>query len=57
LPRGLRRGSGLGQSRHPDRCSQLADPDRQSLQGHAGVVAPAAQGPGARAVASGFAGH
>ena len=44
LSRRMRRGSGLGQPGYPDRGGEFADPDRQPFQGHAGAVAPAAQG-------------
>jgi magnesium chelatase family protein len=48
LPGAMRCGSGLGEPGHPDHCGEFADPDRQPFQGHAGVVAPAAEGPRAR---------
>ncbi|MGY4283283.1 hypothetical protein ACVWXO_002503 [Bradyrhizobium sp. LM2.7] len=41
---GLRLGGGVGEPGHPDRCRKFADPDRQSLQGHAGAVAAHAEG-------------
>ena len=44
LSRGLRRRGGLGEPGYPDRGGEFADPDRQPLQGHAGAVAPAAEG-------------
>ena len=44
LPRRLRLRGRLGQPRHSDRRRFLADPARQSFQGHAGAVAAKAAG-------------
>ena len=43
LSGGVRHGSRLGQPRYPDHRGEIADPDRQPFQGHAGAVAPAAE--------------
>ena len=45
LPGGLRTGSRLGEPGYRDCRGIPADPARQSLQGHAGAVAAAAQNP------------
>ena len=45
LPGGLRAGSGLGQPGDRDRRRAIADPARQSFQGHAGADAAAAEDP------------
>ena len=44
-PAALRSGSGLGLTRDRDRRRALAHPARQPFQGHAGIVAPAAENP------------
>ena len=43
LSGGMRHGSRLGQPGYPDHRGQIADPDRQPFQGHAGAVAAAAE--------------
>ena len=48
LSRGLRHGSRLGQPGYPDHRGQIADPDRQPFQRHAGAVAAAAESARAR---------
>ena len=45
LPRIVRTRSGMGQSRNRGRCRAVADPARQSFQGHAGSRAAAAENP------------
>ena len=57
LSRRVRTGSGLGQSRDRDRFGAIAHPARQSFQGHAGALAPAAEDPRDRRRAARFGRH
>ena len=57
LPRRLRAGGRLGEPGDGDHRGRLADPARQSFQGHAGAVAPAAEDPRGRRRAARSQGH
>src|SRR6516225_2764117 len=53
----MRRRGSLGEPGHPDRGGEFADPDRQPLQGHAGLVPALAQSACAGADATRSARH